>query len=55
MPVKGFKHTELPKSKEHLKIYVKEMTKSLDKGQYRGEDRSKAIHLLQTARSEIKR
>ena len=53
--VPGFKNTQLPDDKKTLKIYAQEMTKSLDKGVYKGEDKKKAIHLLQTAKKELQK
>ncbi len=53
--VPGFKNTKLPDDKKHLKIYAQEMERSLDKGVYKGNDKSKAIHLLQTAKKELRK
>ena len=55
MKVPGMKNVDLPKDKGMLKTYAQELTKSLDKGQYKGKERERAIHILQTAKKEIKK
>lgn len=55
MKVPGMKNVELPKDKSHLKTYAQELTKSLDKGQYKGKEKDRAIHILQTANKEIRK